>query len=169
MNKPIYTSYSHFIKDVGIFEFDAFTDQRGLNFEIYSLETHRVIDFPFYLDSCSVSKKGVLRGMHGDSLNWKLIQCLFGEIQLCLIDMREGYSTFGKTMTIILNAEKPTQVLVPAGVVNGHLCLSDNCVFFYKWSNSYVSIEKQIHVKWNDPRFKLPWLITNPITSERDK
>lgn len=161
MNKPKETTYN----DVGVtvYELGYHQDKRGKNFEIYCPDSHG-IEFPFWLDSCSVSTKGVLRGFHGDSVNWKLIQCLYGEIQLYVINTRNN-----AVREFILNADKPTQVLIPSGIVNAHLCLSDNCVFYYKWSDGYVPINKQIHIKWNDPRYNLNWRTKNPILSERDQ
>ncbi len=161
MNKPIRTNYPDVC--VSTFELDYFQDNRGKNFEIYHPESHG-IEFPFILDSCSVSTKGVLRGFHGDSINWKLIQCLQGEIQLYVINPK-----LGSSREFILNAEKPMQVLIHSGVLNAHLCLSDNCIFYYKWSDGYVPVDKQLHIKWNDPKYNLAWLIKNPILSERDK
>lgn len=144
-----------------------FEDHRGSNFEI-----HNPKDYPeFKLDSCSMSKKGVLRGFHGDFVNDKLIQCLHGNIQFYVIDMRENSKTYMNFQLWYLDSNIPTQILVPAGVVNAHLCYSEECTFFYKWSHGYVPIDKQIHVKWNDPRFKgkIYWNIKNPILSDRDK
>jgi dTDP-4-dehydrorhamnose 3,5-epimerase len=156
------------IESVITYELDSFEDHRGLNFEIYDPKNPHCL-IPFNLDSCSVSKAGVLRGFHGDSINWKLIQCLYGSIQLYLIDTRRESSTYRSVKQFILNSSIPKQVLIPAGVVNAHLCLTDQCVFYYKWSDGYVPPSKQIHVKWNDPRFKLDWMIKKPTLSDRDK
>ena len=59
-------------------------------------------------------------------------------------------------------------MLVPAGCVNAHLVTSDECLFHYKLTKSYVPIEKQIHVKWNDPTYNIFWPINDPILSKRD-
>jgi dTDP-4-dehydrorhamnose 3,5-epimerase len=156
---------SHSIKGVYSYHPTKFEDARGINFEIYQQNDYPV----FKLDSCSMSKKRVLRGFHGDMKNWKLIQCLSGKIKFVLIDMREDSGTFLKVKMWYLDSKNPTQILVPPGVVNAHLCLSDECTFFYKWSEGYVPIDQQIHVKWNDPKHNIPWGIKNPILSDRDK
>jgi dTDP-4-dehydrorhamnose 3,5-epimerase len=150
------------------YEIDAFKDHRGCNFEIYNQTPSERAHFS--LDSCSMSSKDVLRGFHGDTLNYKLIQCLSGRIQFFVIDLHSWSKTYLNVKEFILDAENPVQVLVPPHVVNAHLCLSDKCTFYYKWSHGYVPIEKQIHVKWNDPRFKnkVNWMTEKPILSERD-
>jgi len=53
--------------------------------------------------------------------------------------------------------------------VNAHLCLSDKCVFYYKWSEEYVGPENQVTIAWDDPEIDVDWAIENPILSERDK
>src|SRR5690348_6952327 len=62
------------------------------------LETFNKKDYIFYSvdgatidfieDDISVSRRGVLRGLHGDEKTWKLIQCLHGEIYYVVVDMR---------------------------------------------------------------------------------
>jgi dTDP-4-dehydrorhamnose 3,5-epimerase len=156
----------------GLYEIklDTFSDNRGKNFEIYSPD-YPFGNLSFNLDSCSMSKFGVLRGFHGDFKNWKLIQCLFGTIQLYIIDLKPDSWSYKEVKEFILSAEEPTQILIPPQVVNAHLCLSADCVFYYKWSEGYAPISEQIHLKWNDPEFKdkVKWKIENPIISDRDK
>jgi len=58
---------------------------------------------------------------------------------------------------------------VPAGFLNGHLCLSKKCLFFYKWSEKYSGPENQISIKWDDPTLNIEWPVNNPILSARDQ
>ena len=67
-----------------------------------------------------------------------------------------------------LSDREPKSIFVPAGCVNGHLCLSDKCIFYYKWSEKYSGAATQETIKWNDERFNLPWLCKDPILSDRD-
>ena len=46
--------------------------------------------------------------------------------------------------------------------------MSEDCVFHYKLTKSYIPIENQIHVKWNNPDFNVYWPIKTPILSKRD-
>ena len=55
---------------------------------------------------------------------------------------------------------------------NGHLCLSDSCLFHYKLSykGKYFDIDKQKVLKWNDIRVNIKWPIkSKPIMSKRDE
>jgi dTDP-4-dehydrorhamnose 3,5-epimerase-like enzyme len=53
---------------------------------------------------------------------------------------------------------------------NGHLILSNEATFFYKWSypGNYPDVEDQFSLKWNDAKIKIHWPIQNPILSLRD-
>jgi len=148
----------------------TYHDHRGMNFEGYNEELYgRLHPFfktvKFYHDSFSCSKRDVLRGFHGDTANNKLIQVLCGEIQLVVMDMREGSPTKRKTAEFLLTSAQPCQIMVPAGCVNAHLCRSAECLFAYKLSVGYVPQHQQISVKYTDYPH---WLIKNPILSERD-
>ena len=151
------------LKDLSL---DTYTDFRG---DIWT--TYTDCDFlpSFVEDKVSVSKRNVLRGLHGDSEIDKLIICLHGSIQLAVVDLREGSSTYGNSKMFDLDDKSGRAIFVPAGCVNGHLCLSDKCIFFYKWSKPYNGADNQVTIKWDDPLLGLKWKINNPIMSTRDE
>jgi dTDP-4-dehydrorhamnose 3,5-epimerase-like enzyme len=63
-------------------------------------------------------------------------------------------------------------VLIPPGFVNGHLCLSEECLFHYAQSypTTYVDVNEQDVLKWNDVRLDIDWPTgVKPILSERDR
>lgn len=149
----------------------AHYDFRGVNFEGYNEELYASLhpffkSVKFYHDSFSRSKKNVLRGFHGDAKNHKLIQPLFGRIQFVVLDLRPDSPTKNHAVDYILESNIPTQIMVPAGCVNAHLCLSDECVFAYKLSVGYTPQENQMSVKWD--RYFFKWATRYPILSERD-
>jgi dTDP-4-dehydrorhamnose 3,5-epimerase len=160
------------INDLIVIQPDSFYDHRGENFETYNEENYSKMfksDLKFVIDSFSNSTKNVLRGFHGDTDNWKLIDVLKGNVYFVVIDVRSNSSTYKNIQYFQLNDKNRYQVLVPAGCVNAHLVTSDECIFHYKLTKSYVSIEKQIHIKWNDPEYNVFWPIKDPILSKRDK
>jgi dTDP-4-dehydrorhamnose 3,5-epimerase len=147
-------------------ELDTQQDNRGQIWPLYSK-----YDFlpDFVEDKISISTKDVLRGLHGDADTDKLITCLHGKIQLAVIDLRKHSETYLNCQTFILDEEVPRSVFVPKGCVNGHLCLSEKCIFYYKWSKKYLGAEKQITIKYNDKSANIKWLTDNPILSDRDR
>lgn len=151
-------------------ELDVFKDFRGEYVETYNEKLYREkgINIDFLQDDISVSSKGVLRGIHGDSLTWKLISCLRGEFYLVVVNCDEQSKEFRKWQSFVLSEENKHQVLIPPKYGNGHLCLSDKCIFHYKQS-TYYDPSRQFSIRWNDPRFNIRWPIKDPILSQRDK
>ena len=147
-------------------ELEPFRDNRG---DIWTLYDQDDWSLEFVEDKISISKKNVLRGLHGDSLVCKLIGCLNGSLFLAVADARKSSSTYGNVQTFVLDEKIPKSILVPAGCLNGHLSLSKQCVFWYKWSSHYDGPENQTTVKWNDEDLNIDWPCKEPILSERDK
>ena len=155
----------HQIDNLIEIKLDNFTDNRG---EIWSIYEECDLLPKFVEDKVTISKKNVLRGLHGDYETYKLITCLHGKIFLVVADVRNDSPTYLRTKTFYVSDDNPTMILVPPGCLNGHLCLSEKCVFFYKWSNKYEGPEKQLTISWNDPKLKIKWPINNPVLSLRD-
>jgi dTDP-4-dehydrorhamnose 3,5-epimerase len=145
---------------------DTFSDNRG---EIWTIYTNSDFLPSFVEDKLSISNYSVLRGLHGDSEIDKLITCLHGKIQLGIADLRKNSPTYGNSIMYELSAEQPKSILVPAGCVNGHLCLSEKCLFFYKWSKKYNGIQKQVTIDYLDKKFNFNWALKDVIVSERDQ
>ena len=137
------------INGVVIREQDAFTDYRG---DLYTIWKNDDFNLNFNHDKVSTSRKHVLRGIHGDTKSWKLVTCLYGEIYFVVVDNRESSDTFMKWESMILSDRNRKQVLLPPGVGNGFLVLSNNSVFSYKWAyeGKYPDVEDQFTIKWND-------------------
>jgi dTDP-4-dehydrorhamnose 3,5-epimerase len=147
----------------------SFEDHRGSYIETYNKNffIQKGIKIYFLQDDISVSHKNVLRGVHGDQKTWKLISCLYGEFQLIVVNNDMQSDEYKKWESFNLSFENKIQVLVPPKFGNGHLVLSDKCIFHYK-QNSEYDRSGQFTIKWNDPSFGFKWSISDPILSERD-
>ena len=145
---------------------DTFEDYRG---EIWTVFSEEFCDHKFVADKITISEKGVLRGYHGDPYTAKLISCLHGSFQFSVVDLRKDSKTYGNVENFIMTDKEPSVILVPAGCINAHQCLTEKCVFYYKWSEHYKGLEHQITVSWDDPDIGTIWQINPPILSERDK
>lgn len=148
----------------------AFEDFRGKYGEIYARDAYHElgINIDFVEQDFSMSKKNVLRGLHGDDKTWKLISCLYGSFYLVVMNYDQKSKYFGKWESFVLNPENRLQILIPPRHANGHLILSDWAIFHYNQSEYYTDGKNQFTVKWNDPRFNIQWPINNPILSKRD-
>ena len=157
------------IYKVKVFKNSTFKDHRGNYWTSWKKGSHNNIIFNH--DKFSLSKKNVLRGLHGDNKTWKLVSCVFGKIFLVVIDFNKKSKNFLKKQSWILSHDNNIQVLIPPNYANGHLCLSDQCLFHYKLSykGSYYGSKKQFSLKWNDSKLNIKWPIKKPILSTRDK
>lgn len=146
-----------------------YEDYRGTNFESYNKKYYDVaLNIDFVVDSISTSRKHVLRGLHGDYKTTKLISCLHGTVYMIVIDLRYESKTYNQWISFTLSDRNKHQLLIPPGCGNGHLVMSDECVFSYKL-DQYYDRESQFTVKWNDPSYDFIWPVKNPILSERDR
>ena len=147
----------------------VFKDHRGHYWTSWKKGSHNNIKFNH--DKFSLSKKNVLRGLHGDNKTWKLVNCVFGKFLLVVVNYDKKSKNFLKWRSWILSYENGIQILIPPNYANGHLCLSDQCLFHYKlfYKGSYFGVKKQFSLKWNDPKINIKWTIKKPILSTRDK
>ncbi|MBF0160319.1 MAG: dTDP-4-dehydrorhamnose 3,5-epimerase [Magnetococcales bacterium] len=149
---------------------DIFEDFRGQFVETYHEEIYQQkgIGVHFKQDDISVSSKHVLRGIHGDYENWKLISCHHGKLYIIVINNRNESNQYRHWQSFILSDRNRHQLLVPPGFGNGYLVLSDMAIFHYKQS-SYYNPKGQFTLRWNDPELGLWWPAKNPLVSQRDE
>jgi len=149
-------------------------DLRGSIFTTYNKDIYDKFipeSLDFIHDKFAESKKNVLRGLHGDNKTWKLITCIYGEIYQVVVDNRPSSHTYMKWDSLIINDKNKIQILVPPNFVNGYYVLSEKVVFHYKlaYTGEYYDIQKQVVIKWNDPRIGIKWPTDRPILQNRDK
>ena len=147
-----------------------FEDHRGTYVETYNIEDYKKngIKIKFVRDDISTSSIDVLRGVHYDDKTWKLIQCMYGEIFFVVVEMRTDSPDYLKWQSFILSSKNRNQVLVPPNSGNGHLVLSESCIFHYKMSE-YYDPDNEKGLKWDDPKVGITWPIKEPILSNKDK
>ena len=162
------------IDDVFEIEPTVFGDQRG-----YFMETYNRRDFidagitaNFVQDNQSLSRKGILRGMHlqGNYPQAKLVRVVSGEVYDVCVDLRRDSPTFGKWHGVYLSGENKLQFFVPRGFAHGFLVLSETAEFAYKCDEFYHP-EDEKGFAWNDPEIAIRWPlegIGQPSLSEKD-
>jgi dTDP-4-dehydrorhamnose 3,5-epimerase len=148
---------------------NSFRDHRGYYWTSWKKELIKNIEFRH--DKFSLSKKNVLRGLHGDNKTWKLISCPYGKFLLVVVNCVRKSKNYLKWKSWTLSHENGVQILIPPNYANGHLCLSEKCLFHYKLSykGSYNDAKRQFSLRWNDPKLNINWPIKKPALSKRDK
>jgi len=126
------------------------------------------------LVQCNISfnpRKGTLRGMHyqdGRYAEAKLVRCTKGAIYDVAVDMRPQSATFMQWIGTTLTAANRNALYVPEGCAHGFLTLEEDTEVFYQMSEVYHP-EAARGVRWNDPAFKIDWLGTAEVISDRDR
>lgn len=153
----------------------CFGDNRGYFMETYNYEDFKKAGITelFVQDNQSMSKKGVLRGLHyqKNHSQGKLVRVIKGEIFDVAVDIRKDSLTYGKWQGVILSEENKRQFYVPQGFAHGFLVLSDVVEFVYKCSDFYHP-EDEGGILWSDEELNIQWPIPegmNLLLSEKDR
>ncbi len=123
-------------------------------------------DFPeeYY----TVSKKGVLRGLHFQtppSDHTKIVYCVEGEVFDAVVDLRVGSPTFGKYEVVKVSSAIGNIIYIPSGLAHGFYVVSENATLIYNVSTVY-SPQHDSGILWNS--VGIPWPDPAPIVSRRD-
>lgn len=150
---------------------EVFADRRGYLFEAYHEARYAQagIPGPFMQDSCSRSRRGVLRGLHFESRahQAKLVSAIAGEIFDVAVDLRRGSPTFGQWFGTRLGSDDRRQIYIPPGCGHGFCVLSNDADVLIK-STTLFAPEFERGVIWNDPSIGIAWPLADPQLSERD-
>ena len=149
-----------------------FKDSRGYFFESYNkqLLSSFLGKKEFVQDNQSLSRKGVLRGLHFQKppfAQGKLVRVISGAVIDVAVDIRKGSPTYGQHLSILLSAENNISFWIPEGFAHGFLSLQDDTIFSYKCTNFY-NAESEDALLWNDPEIGIDWDINDPLVSEKD-
>jgi dTDP-4-dehydrorhamnose 3,5-epimerase len=135
-------------------------DDRGYFVETYNqrdMQEHG-LNMVFVQDNQSMSKKGVLRGLHfqKEFPQGKLVRVISGRVFDVAVDLRKDSKTYGKWFGIELSKENGKQFYVSPGFAHGFLVLSDTAEFCYKVTDFYHPGDEG-GVAWNDPDIGITW------------
>ena len=157
------------LKNVFLIKPYIFNDYRGSYTEIYNHNIFKKnkISIRFIQDDISISKKNVLRGIHGDNKTWKLISCLYGKFYLIVVNNDKNSKEYKKWTSFILDDKNKNIVLVPPKFGNGHYILSKKAIFYYK-QNTFYNRSDQFTIKWDNKDYKFKWPCRKPVLSKRD-
>ena len=163
------------IEGIVIIEPQVFGDSRGYFMETYQKEKYAAagIDVTFVQDNESMSRYGVVRGLHYQAEPFaqaKLIRVVSGRVLDVAVDIRKDSPTFGKVFTLELSSENKLQLFLPHGIAHGFAVLSETAVFTYKCDN-FSAPQYERTIRFDDPSLAIDWKIpvANRIISDKDK
>jgi dTDP-4-dehydrorhamnose 3,5-epimerase len=157
----------------GCFEITAepVADERGVFIKTFhrGLFAARGMRTDFEEEFHSVSRRGVLRGLHFQlppKEHAKLVWLAGGEALDAVVDLRVGSPTYGRHLLFRFTAEKPTVLYIPPGLAHGFYAGSDNTVMMYKVTRGY-SPEHDSGILWDSAG--IAWPDVAPVLSPRDR
>lgn len=135
-------------------------DDRGYFVETYNQrDMHEAgLDMVFVQDNQSMSKKGVLRGLHFQKQfpQGKLVRAIRGAVFDVAVDLRPGSATYGRWFGVELTEDNKKQFYISEGFAHGYLVLSDEAEFCYKVTDFYHPGDEG-GLAWNDPAVGIRW------------
>jgi dTDP-4-dehydrorhamnose 3,5-epimerase len=149
-----------------------YPDDRGTFLESYKTTDFQAAGIPdtFVQDNQSVSRQGVLRGLHFQKMphaQSKLVQVLSGIIFDVVVDLRPDSPTYSRWMSVTLDSKKPQLLYIPIGFAHGFQVMSDSALVLYKTSTEYRP-EAEGGIVWNDTDLSITWPLPNPVLSAKD-
>ncbi|MEV6210117.1 dTDP-4-dehydrorhamnose 3,5-epimerase family protein [Kitasatospora sp. NPDC051914] len=149
-------------------------DERGTFTELYSVDrpTGPGAPVPVALAGLSVSRRGVVRGVHYVATppgQARYVTCVAGEVLDVVVDVRVGSPTFGQWDSVRLGPGHRRAVQLSPGLGHGFTALTEGATVLYLCSAPYrPELERTIHPL--DPELALPWPdIPGRLLSERDR
>jgi dTDP-4-dehydrorhamnose 3,5-epimerase len=164
-------------RDVG--EFDGlklvtarhFSDERGylLQSWVKTLLDEAGIPSPFLQAIQSVSRRGVIRGLHfqWDPPMGKLVRCVAGAVIDVAVDVRHGSPTLGDHARVELSDRNHSMFWIPPGFAHGFAALADDTIVLYECSSEHSPNEGGI--RWSDPELGIEWPAGTPVVSDKDR
>jgi dTDP-4-dehydrorhamnose 3,5-epimerase len=148
----------------------VYGDERGFFTETYQRDAYSGvgIDIDFVQDNQSRSRQGVVRGMHFQPGQAKLIRCARGRIVDVLVDIRPASATFGLWEAYELSDENGHQVYCPDGFAHGFCVVSDVADVIYKIS-TYYDPAAESGFRYDDPAVAIEWPQIKLTASLRDQ
>lgn len=109
--------------------------------------------------NCSVSRRGVVRGIHFADVppgQAKYVMCVSGEILDVVVDLRTGSPSFGRWEAVNIDAENRRAVYLAEGLGHAFMALSDQATVVYLCSTPYApGREHGVHPL--DPAIGIVW------------
>lgn len=150
-----------------------YKDERGVSSTTYSTSelAELGISATFVEGYTSRSHKGVVRGLHYQRAPYaqdKLVRCSMGEIYAVVADYDPVSSTYKRHVAVTLSAQDGIMLFVPGMYAFGFCVTDEEALVEYKIGGPF-NPEAAAGVRYDDPALAIPWPISNPIMTEKDR
>ena len=157
-----------------ILESPLYPDERGIFrewFKLEALKENGVPEFEVRQANTSISKKGVIRGIHySPEINGqtKLVTCTSGSVLDVIVDLRPESITYGDHLEVELSESLGKCVYISSGLGHGFQALEDNSVVTYLLDKEY-SPNNEFGINPVDLNLNIKWPLLDFHISEKDR
>ncbi len=155
------------IQGVKLVVLRSFSDERGRFLETFRKDWFPERSWTIVQTNRSDSQAGVLRGLHYHFQQVDYWYVARGQVRVGLADLRQGSATCGASAVVELGEQHECGLLIPNGVAHGFYALTAATLTYLV--DNYYDGQDEHGVAWNDPTLAVPWGITDPILSARDR
>lgn len=129
---------------------NLYRDERGIFGEIYkysSLDYFKPIQ-----SNCSISKRGVLRGIHRTPYA-KLVTCVKGSVYDVCVDLRPDSKTYLQYFGLYLDSSSLQSIYIPPYCGHGFLALEESVVLYHQDAEYNADVDetycyKHFNIQW---------------------
>src|SRR3954452_12820564 len=145
-------------------------DPRGFFVETYRRNAYEELGIleEFVQDNHSRSRAGVVRGMHFQAGQAKLVRAARGAILDVICDIRPSSPGFGSWEAVELSDVNGLQLYVPDGFAHGFAVTSEIADVTYKVS-TYYDPSAESGFRYDDPEVGIDWPDIELTPSQRDR
>jgi dTDP-4-dehydrorhamnose 3,5-epimerase len=146
------------------------TDDRGLFVKPFDANVFSALGLDFGWKECFWSKsfRGTIRGLHAQlppAAHAKCVWPVVGRTFSVLLDLRRNSTTYGKAISLNLDANSGSALYVPVGVAHGFQALCDETTVCYLVTSSHApSLDSG--VRWDS--VGVSWPLRAERVSARD-
>ncbi|MFF7330112.1 dTDP-4-dehydrorhamnose 3,5-epimerase [Streptomyces sp. NPDC008150] len=162
------------VEGAWVLEPKVFPDDRGSFHEWFRGEEFRGAtgyDLTLAQANCSVSRRGVLRGVHFADVppgQAKYVTCVRGAVLDVVVDLRVGSPGFGRWEAVRLDDDTRHAVFLSEGLGHAFMALTDDATVVYLCSTGYAP-GREHGIDPLDPDLAIAWpRDIEPVLSAKD-
>jgi dTDP-4-dehydrorhamnose 3,5-epimerase len=154
-----------------IVQLDVYHDARGFFVERFARQSFESGGLPgrFAQLNHSRSLPRVLRGLHFQEGQGKLVSVVRGSILDVAVDIRPDSRTFGQSRSVELTDANGIALWIPAGFAHGFCVLGHEPADVIYCVDVPYDRQREGGIHWADPDLAIDWRIEDPQVSERDR
>jgi dTDP-4-dehydrorhamnose 3,5-epimerase len=136
-----------------------YPDDRGYFLEVCRMGTGLAANFPAATTqtSAAVNFAGTIKAFHFHKHQTDCWTPVRGMLQVALVDLRAGSSTFGKRNTLYIGSLRPWQVLIPPGVAHGYKVIGSEEALLVYMTDRFYSPQDEGRIPYDDASINYDW------------